>query len=151
MQAAPTESLWSLYYAMYNRVRFASFCDANGRPIPGAAGRRELLDTFVNRVSQAGPAVGDGPVYYVLTFQSRTALPPAAQDVYLGNAEQALLPILAAFDPNSRQMQANSESVYSTAQSLNGNLGYQYFESSPDPVTGYVFPEGFYLCRFLLQ
>ena len=90
-------------------------------------------------------------LFIMLTFQSRTALPPAAQDVYLGNAEQALLPILAAFDPNSRQMQANSESVYSTAQSLNGNLGYQHFESSPGPVTGYVFPEGFYLCRFLLQ
>ena len=150
MQAAPTESLWSLYYAMYNRVRFASFCDANGRPIPGAAGRRELLETFVNQVSQAGAAVA-GPVYYVLTFQSRTALPPAAQDVYLGNAEQALLPILAAFDPSCREMQPNSESVFATAQSLNGNLGYQFFESSPGPVTGYVFPEGFYLCRFLLQ
>ena len=81
MAAPPRHLLWSQYYARHAGVRFASFCDANGVPIPGAAGRRELLETFVNQVSQAGAAVGDGPDYYVLTFQTRAALPPAAQDV----------------------------------------------------------------------
>ena len=151
MAAPPTHLLWSQYYASYAGVPFASFCDANGVPIQGAAGRRELLETFINHVSQAGAAVADAPVFYVLTFQTRTALPPAAQTVYLGTPQQALFPILAAFDPNCRQMQPNSESVFATAQSMHGKLGYQYFESQAGPLNGYVFPEGYYLCRFLLQ
>ena len=149
--AQQIDLFWSQYFESYNGVPFECFCDANGNPIPAPNGRMELLETFINQLAQAGAAVGGGTVFYVLSFQTRAALPPSAQHVYLGNPQQALLPILAAFDPNCREMQPNSESVFATAQSMHGYLGYQHFESQADPVTGYVFPEGYYLCRFLLQ
>ena len=150
MNAPQIHLLSSEYFDSYNGTPFDRFCDENGIPIPGQQGKMELLVTFINQLAQTGAAV-EGTPFYVLSFQTRAALPVSAQHVYLGNPQQALLPILQAFDPNCREMQPNSESVFATAQSMDRFLGYQYFESQADPVTGYVFPEGYYLCRFLLQ